>query len=141
MKFKVGDRVKIISKNHAPWSGESSNSEFGINQIGYIFECNGDNYTICKEMNLDTYYGLFDDDDIIVIKGGSMKTDKSQKLTWAVKYDKDVDPTEYFETKKEAMERIEELVKDSMISNIVLFHIDKSWNVKTPTKFELEEVK
>ena len=63
------------------------------------------------------------------------------KMKYGLKYDKDTDPIEVFETKKEATERINELLQDSSVSNIILFEIGKQWKIKTPTKYELEEIK
>ena len=125
MKFKVGDRVNVIP------------GEWGYGN-GTVVEVRNyrSEYPLIRFDNDPNNSWWIDAERVKKIKGGSMK-----KLSWAVKYDKDVDPTEYFETKKDAMERIEELVKESDVSNIVLFHIDKSWTVKTPIKFELEEVK
>jgi len=129
MKFKVGDRVKSVSDEDIDIKIGSIFTVLGVDEDLIIFnDLGGDRRRRFSK-------------DYTLVKGGSVKTDKPQKLTWAVKYDKDVDPTEYFETKKEAIERIEELVKESVVSNIFLYHIDKSWTVKTPIKFELEEVK
>ena len=58
-------------------------------------------------------------------------------IKYGIKYDQDEDPTEYFETKKEAEKRIGELIEDSAVSNIYLFGISNVLKVKVPKGFEL----
>jgi hypothetical protein len=75
----------------------------------------------------------------LVLKGEPMKL---KKITFIVRYDKYGDfKTKYFIAKKDALKRIDELVKDTEVSNITLIELGRQWEVQTKANYELKEVK
>lgn len=66
-----------------------------------------------------------------------------EKAKYALVYEKDVDPTEYFFTQSDAEKRIECLLKRSDVkaNSIYLIKLEKVFKVKKNSDFVLEEVK
>jgi len=135
--FKVGDKIKLKDYSQYP-DYKEHDGEIAL-VIQHYDWCgnthvqwnNKETSTLFKSQN---YAGAYK------VKGGSMKLEKPKKLSWAVKYDKDVDPTEYFSSKKEAVARIEELSKDTSVSHISLLHIDTQWDVTITQSVALKKV-
>ena len=65
------------------------------------------------------------------------------KIKFGVKYDRNGDPVELFESRKEADKRIEQLLEDSSVdkSSICLFEVGKIWEVQRPVTYKLVEMK
>lgn len=72
----------------------------------------------------------------LILKGVSKP--KMEKMKYAVSYELESDPTEFFTTKAKAMDRIEELI-DKGATDIYLIELGKVYKVRK-TGFELKEV-
>jgi hypothetical protein len=70
------------------------------------------------------------------------KEEKMEKMKFGVKFEESSDPVEFFETQKEAEERINELLDKPEVnkSEVYLFEVGRTWKVKRPVTFELVEV-
>ena len=68
---------------------------------------------------------------------------KMDKAKFGIKYDRDEDPVEFFETTKEAEKRIKELLGEDDVDkeSIYLFEVGNKWKVDQPVKYDLVEVK
>jgi hypothetical protein len=128
MKFKIGDRVKVVGNccnhNYRIGSVKTINKLYRSGSIqGY--HLGGDNYV---------------EDEDIVLAG---KEIKMKDTKWGVKYEMGSDPVEFFKTRKKAEERIFELMDDKEVvkSSIYLFEVAKIYKAKRPIAFILEEEK
>lgn len=138
MNFKVGDRVrieKIVRKDH------THGGEY-VGQVGKIVEIgNCISYLSSKTwQTVISFRGnrvCFDFDEIRNLE------EPMKDMKFGIKYDRDVDPVEFFKTKKEAQKRIEQLLDDSEVdkTSISLFEVGKIWEVKRPVSYKLLEVK
>ena len=72
-----------------------------------------------------------------------LKEVKMDKAKFGIKYDRDEDPVEFFETRKEADKRIKELLGEDDVDreSIYLFEVGNKWKVDQPVKYDLVEVK
>lgn len=124
MRFEVGDRVVCII-----------GSCEGV--TGTIFKINGVEVW-CRNWS-DGKDGYLRKNLLkITRKGVTMKDAK-----WAIKYDRDEDPVEFFKTKPKAQKRLEVLLDDYEVDKeeIYLFQVGKVWKVERPIDYELVEVK
>jgi len=129
MRFKKGDRVKdkygnIDTVESVPGMKEYDSCNFVYAEQGIRLEKEGWKWQ--KNWR-------------IIGKEVAVKNAK-----YGVKYDRhDVDPVEFFETKKGAEKRIKELLGDSGVDKetIYLFEVGKIWEVNQPVEFELIETK
>ena len=126
MKFKVGDKVKII--------GGPSGKVGGIGKIvrddgygTYVVSVKGENFYKA---------GVH-----IKLVGGKEVTMKNTK--WGVKFDKDDDSVEFSKSKKKAQERISELLDDSEVDkkSLWLFKVGERFKVERPISYKLVAVK
>ena len=120
-KLKVGDRVKVLS------------ATIDRRLIGKILP-------IVKIENGEIYLkgaiGFWTDEKNL------QKEVITKDAKYGVKYDKDIDPTEFFKTLKEAKERVEELLDDEGVDKkeIYLFEIGKVFKIDRPVKYNLIEI-
>lgn len=140
MKFKVGDRVKLV-KVHKNWVSEETKF---LGKPGII--SNNDDSDVRVEVKFDNEelndgYNYFYEYQLELISHS--KEVSMLKAKYGIKYDRDTDPVEFFQTKKDADKRIAELLDDAEVdkSSIVLFEVGKRWEVKRPVSYELKEVK
>lgn len=143
MKFKVGDRVRLIE----------SLASFDKNAEGEIYEIDGHSIGVCFDIkrrghDLGNYgkkceYGrgwYVQENDIELIKTESEVPMKDIK--YGVKYDRDTDPVEFFKSKPQAKKRIQELLDDPEVKkeSIYLFQVGKVEKVQRLQNFELVKV-
>lgn len=129
MRFKVGDKVKIVKNTHPE------------NKAKY-----GDIGTVCRiDLNNASYPILLNEYDTWLMEDWlklleSEVTMKDAK--YGVQYDRNGDPVEFFKTKAKATKRIEELLDDSEVDkkSIKLFTVGQVWEVKKQIEFELVKV-
>lgn len=141
--FKVGDRVKCIKEYKPVTVGMTGKVVKILSLSGPLIYVDWDRehslFHNCDEYARENHGWNVREENIVLVKGGSVKN-KPTKLSWAVKYDKDVDPTEYFTTRPRAVKRIEELSKDTSVSHILLLHIDTQWDVTITQSVTLKKV-
>lgn len=129
MEFKVGDRVKVIAETFS-----CTNEDIG--KFGIIKEVDGNTYTTSIGNN------LWHREDGLK-KVSNFKEVSMKNATWAVCYDRNGDPTEYFKSKKDAEKRIQELLEEIDVDkkSIYLFSIKEKYHVERPLQYELVSVK
>ena len=132
MKFKVGDTVKL--KSYAVYAdyrrhrGEIATIESAIRDDVFDY---GIEWVDGERSNVEK-------NNLILLK--EVKMDKAK---FGIKYDRDEDPVEFFETTKEAEKRIKELLGEDDVDkeSIYLFEVGNKWKVDQPVKYDLVEVK
>ena len=114
MKFKVGDKVRVKER----CSG-------AVKDTVYVLE-----YTEFKELRAGEHCTC-ENNWILVSKSTEVKMDKAK---WGVKYDRDEDPIEFFDSRKEAEKRIDELLEDDEVEkdSIWLFVVGDKYKVERP---------
>ncbi len=131
MKFKVGKRVKVTKKLHPldeGWLGEE----------GRI--------TKMKAYNAYPYLVEAEDGDSLFFSASQLKLVGKEvtmeNAKFGTKFEEDQDPVEFYKTRKEAEERINELLDDLDVnkSEIYLFEVGKVWKVERPITFKLIEL-
>lgn len=135
MKFKVGDKVKLVVKNgNEPrygWGNVKPGDEGVIAQI----QSDGD---LIVEFEQQSYWSGVEKEFVLVTKHSV----KPKPVHFLLKYDLDVDPIEEFETMKEVNDRIKELMNRSDLKrdSMVVYEIKKKSVVKVDTKISLKAV-
>lgn len=133
MKFKVGDRVKIIK--------DKTSDSGWIGKTGEIVPHGADG---CITWGFDKWpylvkssngYRPFKSTDMQLIQGETTMKDAKYRLQY-------MRIVEFFKTKKEAQKRIEQLLDDSEVdkTSIRMFEVGKVWEVNRPVSYELVEV-
>lgn len=126
MKFKVGDRVKVKTREFKGVTGTISEIEKDD-----IYCRNWSDNPGAKQ-HLQTA-------DLILISRKD-KNMKAKKVNFILQYDREEDPIETFETQKEVIERITELAKDEEVQqdSYKVYEVKKSYEVKVTTTVELK---
>lgn len=148
MKFKVGDRVKLVnpSSGHDVRSGDEGtvvriSSFSGLVYIhldkSRVGDCWARSWEEVESIPTGRLYLAYPGEVALIKRGGvRMKAPKFVLL-----YDlDDEDPYETFLSKRTAEKRISILV-ESGAENILLVTVAKVEKVTTPSRFELKEVK
>ncbi len=130
--YKIGDRVKIVrdafcwqygNKSDIGIVGEITEIYDGILSFEWWIEDEKGSYTaVCGNQ-------------LIKMTG---KEAPMKKMKWGISYELDSDPVELFATRKEADERIEDLI-DEGAQKIYLFEISKVYKI-VKTGFEVKEI-
>lgn len=99
--FKLGDRVRILSNKHG--------GRFPTGTIGTITDTNGSSVNLRVDAMADYWWYGGDGDIELVNENGK----EVKPLRFLLKYDRDVDPIEFFATEAEVKARIGKLLGDS----------------------------
>jgi hypothetical protein len=141
MKFKVGDRVQSFQPAGFSYTGVVKRICDGWLEVDWDnkFHMNW-SCKILSNGKVATANGCWDNKSLLekIGKEVSMKNAK-----YGIKYDRDSDPVEFFEKKKDAEKRIEELLKDRAVdqSSMFLFEVGRKWEIHQPVTYELIETK
>ena len=137
--FKVGDTVKLKNydkyRDYREHRGEIATIESAIydDMFDYGIDWVDGEHSSVKKNNLILLWEA----------GNKPKEVKMDKAKFGIKYDRDEDPVEFFETTKEAEKRIKELLGEDDVDkeSIYLFEVGNKWRVDQPVKYDLIEVK
>jgi len=146
MKFKVGQRVKIIRPVPTHINNYLTCAS-SVGTKGIIGAKNEDGKTMQIERCGDeTYYPITYNDNWGWITSDYItlltKEIKMKDVKFGIKFETDEDPVEFFKTQKEAEKRIQELLEDSEVkkNEIYMFEIKNLWQVSRPVSFKLVDL-
>ncbi len=139
IKFKVGDRVKVVKTGALNLESEDW-CKSAFKKIGLMYP---GGTAVIKDVR--------DDDDWVGIEGSSLsissehfalagKSYKEKSIKLVLTYDEDVDPVEFFTERKDAVKRIKELSEKPEVRNIRLFEVKKEFKVETSKRVILKKV-
>jgi len=136
-KLRIGMRVR----------SNGNGAYVGYVYDGVITHIEKDRFTVKRD---DGEYGegfnsgwfvRFESEGFITILSENTMVDIT-KARFGVSYCEFSDKVyEYFENRKDAEKRVDELSKDKGVTNIVLFEVGKKWKLETPVEYKLVEVK
>lgn len=145
MKFKVGDRVKIIrcSIKTGLTLGESN-----CGCIGQQFTIKGyENNLILPTVDIFDYhnnYNYWQENELRLVTSSELKHMETtvDKAKYGVSWEENGDPTAYFKTLKGANDKIQELLDRPEVdkNTIYFFEVKGLKKVVKPIKYELVEV-
>lgn len=127
-KFKVGDKVRI--KKDSDFSSQEKHGVGTISGKGYLGW-----WTVDFK---DGYENSYRDTDIYKVG----KDDKPTPVQFILKYMRDEDPFEEFESKKDLNKRIKELLEDRDVreDSMEVFEVKKHFKVKVNKSVRLVKV-
>lgn len=129
MKFQSGDvvRIKQGTRYWGQFAGE-----------GTIRSVTPD-ASLPYSVRARSYTNNYGDDDLVLVR----REVSMDKAKFGIKYDRQLDPVEFYETRKAAEARITELLDDAEVkkTTMYLFAIGEKWKVERPITFSFVPVK
>ncbi len=130
--------IQSLTKIEAKFQKENNNIYICQNRrdgaickkkLGYRYS-----WKVLEDADIDKYSSM---SILSIVPFGKEVTMKNAKF--GVKYDRSGDPVEFFETKKLAEKRVEELLDDRDVNktSIFLFEVGDVYEIKRPASFEL----
>ena len=130
-KFKVGDKVRATCDKNSPYSITFKGWEGVVVEVGEA-EIRVKGKDIDGSIVVSPKY-------IELIKKGDIMT--IEKAKFALIYERDQDPIEYFKTEKQALKKIEELLEDGSVQKNSIYLVTFATKQKVKVNnFSLEEV-
>lgn len=126
-KFKVGDKVKIVDIESV------SQYEVSVGDVGIVSEDSIAPFVEPKNTKKD-----WSNDKVAFVESQLEKVDsrgrsvKPKPIKFLVRYERDEDPVEEFETMNQARARVKELLKDEDVKqdSICIYEIKKKYKVE-----------
>jgi len=134
-EFHVGDKVKGIKENRIPISGKIIEFRYENNEkIADILDENGVTTWSCKCIGkkIATGWKYWDK------KHFFRKEVSMEHMKFGIKYERETDPIELFPTRKDAEERLKDLLNDRSVlrGSLYLFEIGKIYKIQTNVSYE-----